>query len=173
MNKNLPRMKPADQNFLSQLFEQCYPQIYKYIYSSIRNEDITSDIAAEVFVLACEKIEELKVHPNPIGWLYLTARNKTREFSRKTKVEIISLDENSDFIMNHCDYVYSHSDYFMKELELTLHESLTSDEYNRFLRYFIWGYSISEISEMERISNNNVSVHLSRLRQKVKKYLQG
>lgn len=170
MNKNVQKMTPEDRNQLSQLYKQYYLKIYHYVYPYIKNEDATNDIVSDVFALACERFEQLKAHPNPIGWLHLTARNKVREFFRRLEREALFLESQADSCKHYgasCD----NSAYFMKEWETTLHNSLTANEYRRFLRYFIWGYSIQEIAELEDISNNNVSVRLSRLRQKLKSYM--
>lgn len=171
MNIKVQRMTAEDENLLTALYKQYYSQIYLYVYSYIKDEHVAKDIAADIFTLACEKFDQIKLHPNKIGWLYLTARNKIREFFRRMNKEIISLDEETATGEANHDFCCSTSVYAMKELELTLYQSLNADEYRRFTRYFIRGLSIQEIAALEGISYGHMCVRLTRLRQKLKKYL--
>ena len=45
--------------------------------------------------------------------------------------------------------------------------NLTDEEKTRFIRYFIRGCTISEMAKYEDISENNMSVRISRLRDKI------
>ena len=52
-------------------------------------------------------------------------------------------------------------------LDLVITKGLTEEEKNRFHKYFLHGYSISELAQLEKISENNMSVRISRLRSKI------
>lgn len=171
MNIKAQRMTQEDENLFSKLYNQHYSKIYLYVYSYIKDENIANDIVSDIFILACEKFDQIKLHPNQMGWLYLTAQNKIKEFFRRMDEIPVSLDEESNASELYCASSYNNSVYSMKEWEITLHNSLTADEYKRFLRYFVWGYSIQEIADLEGISCNYMSVRLTRLRQKLKEYL--
>lgn len=54
-----------------------------------------------------------------------------------------------------------------QELDLVITKGLTEEEKNRFHKYFLHGYSISELAQLEKISENNMSVRISRLRSKI------
>ncbi|MCM1046020.1 MAG: RNA polymerase sigma factor [Candidatus Gastranaerophilales bacterium] len=150
-----------EEAFLSGIFHKYYTDLYLYVSTHIHNPSAVDDIVADTFALACEKIEDLKVHPNQKGWLIRTAHNKTREMYRQMKNSGLSYDETE--VENHP----ADSPYEMKELELTIESALTPVEHRRFLRYFIWGCSVKELAALEDTSENNTSVRLTRIRQKI------
>ncbi|MBO4980918.1 MAG: sigma-70 family RNA polymerase sigma factor [Lachnospiraceae bacterium] len=164
MNTNRPTLTPEEESLISGIYEKYHSNIYHYVYSYIKDEYVASDITADTFALACEKLDQFKDHPNQAGWLYLTAQNKIKEFYRRLKNMELITNDDSDPIFHR----YHNSAYHKKELELTLRASLTPEEYKRFQRYFIWGYTISEMADMEGITNFNMSMRLSRLRKKLK-----
>lgn len=175
MNTDAQKISPEDDELLSQLYSSYHSRIHRYVYAYIKDESIANDIVSDVFILACEKFDEFKNHPNQIGWLYQAAKNKIRQFYRRLQKDPMAFHEeikdDDEASPLHKFSPYGNSLYSLKELEVSLHDSLRPDEYKRFLRYFIWGYSIQEIADLEGVSYENMSVRLSRLRQKLKDQL--
>ena len=60
-------------------FEQFYLNskaiVYQYLYQHVEDFFETEDIAQETYLRAFEEWDMLNEHPNPIGWLMITARN--------------------------------------------------------------------------------------------------
>lgn len=166
MNTRTQKMTPEEESLLSEIFHKYYKDIYLYVSAHIGNPSATDDIVAETFALACERIDEFKAHPNPKGWLIRTAHNKTREMYRKMQRSGLPYDE--DDVEN---FASACSQYSVKELELAINSSLNPEERLRFLRYFIWGCSVTEIAALEDTTVNNASVRLTRIRQKLAKSL--
>ena len=159
-------MKPEEEALLSELYTQYYTKIYYYVYTYVKDESAANDIVSDVFGLACEKPGDLKNHPNKAGWLYTTARNKVREIRHRFYKENLLFDVAAE--------VEEYGDtapYAMKELEADLRRILTPEEYKCFKRYFVWGYTLQEMADIEGITKENMSVRLSRLRQKIKDLL--
>lgn len=166
MDKNLTRLNPDEEKFLRDFYKQNYLRIYNYIKMHIGDANITKDITSDVFVLACEKISIVMTHPKPEAWLYTVAQNKLKEFYRRLN--------NSPEILYTADFDNFADDdtiYARRELELTIHSSLTPREYDRYLRYFIWGQTLEELALHEGITKANMAVRLSRLRDKIKALL--
>lgn len=65
------------------------------------------------------------------------------------------------------EHVVAKDEYRKAELDMVLEAELDEEEKTRFLRYFVAGYKISEMAKLENISENNMSVRLSRLRGKI------
>ena len=63
--------------------------------------------------------------------------------------------------------------YGKAELDIILLKGLSEEEKRRFVRYFVCGYTISEMAELEKISENNMSVRISRLRDKIAQNISG
>lgn len=171
MNRNTQRMGPEDDMLLARLYAEYHSQIYLYAYSFLKDEYVAQDIVSDTFTLACEKFDEFKIHSSQIGWLYKVARYKIREVHRRLKKEGLGFHAEQDFGAFLENIPCDSSQYAIKELEFAVHDALNADEYKRFQRYFLWGFSLPEMAELEGISCNNMSVRLSRLRQKLKALL--
>lgn len=153
---------PEEDAMLAEIFHKYHTDLYLYVNSHIQDSHAVEDIVAETFALACEKIDEFKNHPNQKGWLIRTAHNKTLEMYRRLKCSDLCYDENeADSYPDDC------SQYRAKELELVIESTLTPNERRHFLRYFIWGWSISELAAIEGTTVGNISVRLTRIRRKL------
>ena len=160
-------MKPEEEALLSELYTQYYVKIYYYVYAYVKDESSANDIVSDVFILACEKFEDIKDHPNKVGWLYAAARNKVKEILYRFYKENLLIDRTAE-VEGYSDV----SPYVTKELELALEKILTPEEYKCFKRYFVWGYTLQEMAGIEGITKGNMSVRLSRIRKKIKELLQ-
>ncbi len=168
MDKHLTKMNPEEYRFLRDLYEQNYAKIYNYIKIYISDANMAKDLTADVFVIACEKISTLQKHPNPEAWLYTVAKNKLKEFyNRLNSGPDIIYTDNLENIATDDDSTGS-----LKDLEITIHTALTPSEYDRYLRYFIWGHTLEEIASHESVTKPAMSARLSRLRHKLKDLLQ-
>ena len=92
-----------------------------------------------------------------MGWLINTAKNKIRELNKSLKKIECEVGLDAD------EYTFTEDGYGKSELDLVI----TEEEKNRFYKYFLHGYSISELAQLEKISENNMSVRISRLRSKI------
>ena len=90
-----------------------------------------------------------------------TAKNKIRELNKSLKKIECEVDLDAD------EYTFTEDGYGKSELDLIITKGLTEEEKNRFYKYFLHGYSISELAQLEKISENNMSVRISRLRSKI------
>lgn len=94
----------------------------------------------------------------------------TGNISRKVLSKVLrSFDKNFERL--HHEYVAAKDEYGKAELDMVLETELDEEEKTRFSRYFVAGYKISEMAKLENISENNMSVRLSRLRGKIAKCL--
>lgn len=162
MDKKARKMTPEEDAILSELYKKYRSSIYLYVFSSIKDSQAADDIVSDTFTLACEKFDQFKSHPNQIGWLYCTARNKMQELYRKLQNNELPYTEDSNTSL-----AVDNSNYSLKEIEITIRGVLTPEEHRRFQRYFIWGYSLQEMADLEGISKDNMAVRLSRLRKKL------
>ena len=87
-------------------------------------------------------------------------RNLRKRLSRRDE---ISLDEKLPEIARE-DYSLE-----MKELEIILEKALNDEERLRFRRYFLWGYTVAEMSKLEGITENNMRVRICRLLNKLRR----
>ena len=85
----------------------------------------------------------------------LFIRNIIRELNKSLKKIECEVDLDAD------EYTFTEDGYGKSELDLIITKGLTEEEKNRFYKYFLHGYSISELAQLEKISENNMSVRIS------------
>lgn len=76
------------------LYDRYYPPIFRFIFRRTENEALTSDICAQVFYSALQKIEKYTYKGVPFSaWLYRIASNEVvQHFRNQKKVRTVSLE---------------------------------------------------------------------------------
>lgn len=75
-------MKPQQEAFFSELYQEHFNRIKRYIQVKIKDNENAQDIAQDTFLEALKQIDTLMAHENPGAWLTQVARNKVREYTR-------------------------------------------------------------------------------------------
>lgn len=152
---------------IDRLYVEYKPKLMQFVMATVENEDVAEDIVQDTFYEALRKYDVFKEHPHQIGWLYKAAGYKIKEYLRKMQLRN-SVCMESDVIDEVLDYEGGYNE---AESQMILYETLTQDELLRFRRYYIWGESTEEIAKKENITENNMRVRLTRLRQKIENAL--
>ena len=150
------------QEEFDKLYLKYKKQLLQYVTATIENKGIAEDIVQETFYEAWRKYDIFSKHPDQIGWLYIAAGYKVKECLRKLGPQGELYEEDEEEACGRQEEGYSKA-----EMEIMICETLTEDELLRFRRYFVWGETPAEIAEKENITENNVRVRLSRLKQKI------
>ena len=80
--------KNSFDNF-EELYTNCYWLVYRYVRHMIEKDlAAAEDVTQEVFLVAYQKWQEVRRHPNQKGFLLLTAKNKLKKWyeGRKKKL---------------------------------------------------------------------------------------
>ena len=88
-------MRPDQDSFMQQLYQDNFLKLMLYVTSSLKNVDRAQDVIQDTFHEAINHIDILMQHPNPGGWLRVTAGYKIQEEQRdinKYSMYFISLD---------------------------------------------------------------------------------
>ena len=151
----------VDRQEFDEMYRNTYAEIYKFIRYRVTDRELAKDVLQETFYIACKKWDIVRELSNPTGWLINVAKNKIRELNKALKkLECEVALETDEYIVNEDGYEKS-------ELEIVLIDKLTEEEKRRFIKYFVCGYTIAEMAGLEKISENNMSVRISRLRDKI------
>ena len=82
----------GDQDFLEKLYISCSEIMKATAYKTLICSEQAGECVTDAFILAANKIEELRRHPNPGGWLVLSTRNIAlcfnRDYRKASYVEI-------------------------------------------------------------------------------------
>ena len=72
--------KNSFDNF-EELYTNCYWLVYRYVRHMIEKDlAAAEDVTQEVFLVAYQKWQEVRRHPNQKGFLLLTAKNKLKKW---------------------------------------------------------------------------------------------
>lgn len=157
--------KETKDKFLNELMKEYYEKIYIFVSRRQWNKNLAADVVQETFLEAYRKADLLIEHPNQIGWLYTTARNKMMKMIDRTK-EICSLDDEEAVYLE--DPETGDVQYSELELEVTLKSSVSEKEYEMFRDYYVNKFTSSEIADKYGVEESTVRMRMSRLKKKLR-----
>lgn len=67
-------MNPVDEAWVKELYKYNAPKMYKVALRRLEDAELAQDIVQEAFLALVEKIDIVKSHPNPAGWLMKAVR---------------------------------------------------------------------------------------------------
>ena len=72
-----------------ELYTNCYWLVYRYVRHMVEKDlAAAEDVTQEVFLVAYQKWQEVRRHPNQKGFLLLTAKNKLKKLQPKKEYKI-------------------------------------------------------------------------------------
>lgn len=150
-------------------FEQFYlnskAAVYHYLYQHTADFFEAEDIAQETYALALQEWEMLKEHPNPTGWLILTAKNLCHGYHRHVYYRKEAMDEEREI-------PYIEPAYNMVVMEDLLENVYTAKEAEVAKKFFLNGDSISELAKELGVSEGCFRTRLYRMRKRLKLYIE-
>lgn len=159
------------EQFFESKYLSLYQPLYRFLYQLTGSQPEAEDLLQETFALAWQKREELLRHPNPDGWLYLTARrlwtNAYRvEMNRrrlgKTEDEVTEESAVSETTEN------TVLNRFFRFEELSA--VLSGEEIELLIRRFEQGWELKEIAEADAVSEGSVRTRMYRIMQKLRQH---
>ncbi|MDD4371949.1 MAG: sigma-70 family RNA polymerase sigma factor [Anaerostipes sp.] len=161
-------MKKETKDILFELFyNKTFEEIRNYLKVLYRwDADEAYDVLQDVYLIAYEKFDMLNKHPNPIGWMKVTARNKCwQSFTKKNRVDEFLADDN--FFRWNGSFEDDYSSLLIEDLK----KALTKEEYELFMEFVEKGYSTKELAKIKNVTDQAVRSKLSRIRKKARKQL--
>ena len=139
--------------------------LYNYLYNHTKDSFEIEDIAQETYLEALKQWEMLQNHPNPAGWLIVTAKHLNYNYERRvySRLERISCPN---------DIPYIEPAYNVLVME-DLFENVYNVKEQAFARkYFLEGESIAELSGDFGVSRGAVRTRLYRMKIRLKSYVE-
>lgn len=156
--------KEKRDKFLKELMEETYDRVYIFIGRKQKDRNFVEDVVQETFLEAYRKADFLMNHPNRMGWLYTTARNKMMKMAIKRK-ETCSLEREED----HTEEIeFKETVYNEIELAETLRTSVSKREYEMVCDYYLKGYTYEEIADKYGIDVGSIRMRMSRVKKKLR-----
>lgn len=151
----------AQEDFFHNLYMETYYGLYHYVRSICKDENVVEDILQETYFEAYKHCESLIDHENPRGWLYKTASNKVRNHMKKRERSNIPLDSVSEIGI-------SEKLFGEMEWKLALEGILSPEETDIFWKYYVLGFTGSEIAARLGISEGCLKVRMHRMKKKLR-----
>jgi RNA polymerase sigma-70 factor (ECF subfamily) len=170
MDEYIARIKNGDNEVFSEVIDEYSAYLAKVVRSVCAlNPFDVEDIIAETMMSLWRNAKKLRADTNLKPYLATIARNKTIDFARKKRTEMVELD------VNLCDKADIEGDFLRKEfsnfMASRLQEVKEPDKSILHLKYY-GGLKSTEIAQRLGMTENKVNVRLSRQRSKLKKLLQ-
>lgn len=166
----------GDQDAFGPLVRKYQKGVHALVWRKIGDFHIAQEITQDAFLNAYRKLRTLKNHNQFAGWLYVIAANLCRDWLRRKRLPMESIDVDDT---NEVDKV-SYSKYLAEKQEADADETrrevvkellqkLPESERTVMTLYYLGEMTINAISEFLGVSPNTVKSRLSRARNRLKK----
>ena len=166
----------GDEQAFAKLVDKYQKQIHALAWQKIGDFHIAQEIVQDVFITVYNNLSTLNYHNRFAGWLYVIADNKCKNWLRKKKISLESL-ENMDPVeidkVYYAEYLSDQREAAAKENKRSLVHKLISklQESERTVvnLFYIAEMNCEDIGKFIGVSPNTVRSRLYRAREKLKK----
>lgn len=173
---SLSNFRHKDDDYITELYHLYSSVVKKTVISKLYSSSIDDieDCVQEVFLLAIQKLDELRNHPKLIGWFVITSKNiamkHNEKLLNKNCINSGSLDNCSGFTVPENQFV---EDIMFEQLNKhdvfeKIFEQLEYEEKRLYNLKWINRLSYSEIEETLGLSQSAVKNRISRLKRRIK-----
>ena len=169
------RILQGDQDAFSPLVKKYQKGVHTLAWRKIGDFHIAQEITQDAFLTAYKKLRTLKNHHQFAGWLYVIAANLCRDYLKKNRLPMESLDaDNTNEVdkVSYSRYVAekqeSEADETRREVVKELLKKLPESERTVMMMHYLGEMTIKSISEFLGVSQNTIKSRLSRARNRLR-----
>lgn len=170
-------IKEGDQKAFAEFFRRHWAHVYTMTYSRVRSQQITQEIVQDLFTSIWHKRASLSIN-NLRSYLYTAVKNRVLNYFESQIVQRKYHEYCKHFLPHH--NVVLENDLELKELMTAVENGinrLPAKSKQIFLLNRFEGRSLSEISDMLKLSKKAIQYHLTqstkKLRLTLKDYMLG
>ncbi len=160
------------ERFFEEKYLSLYEPLFRFIYQLCKDENAAEDLVQEVFLQAWKEKEKLSVHPNPDGWFYLTARNKTMNYLRlecRRDAYVLDDDEAGDALIP--SVLSAEEEVFRRFFSYEeLSAVLSAEEIALLKKRFSEAMGVKALAETAGVAEGAMKMRFSRIFAKLKKH---
>lgn len=167
------RLEPDESDYIRELISRNAYIIRAAVKSTLNEkfDQIGEDCISQTYLLACEKIVELKKHENPDGWIIVAAKMVAKNEIRKYKTQLNhTIDEEIKDIPVE-DTVFEDALYniWLKDGVIDkLLNTLTPHERTIYNYLYRKRFSLTKVAEIMNLSENTIKNTRTRIKSKIK-----
>jgi len=90
------KIKEGDKKAFEQLFSFYYDSLCNFAYLFVQDTQVAEEAVSDVFVNIWRKKERINIELNLKSYLYKSTKNAVISYTRKRKLNIVSIDEYKD-----------------------------------------------------------------------------
>ena len=172
----IQRILAGDPDAFSPLVKKYQKGVHTLVWRKIGDFHTAEEITQDAFLTAYQKLGTLKNHHQFAGWLYVIAANLCRDWLRKKRLPMDSLDRtdtNEVDKVSYSRYVAekqkADADETRREIVRKLLQKLPESERTVMTLHYLGEMTINAISEFLGVSPNTIKSRLSRARNRLRK----
>ncbi|HGJ66770.1 TPA: sigma-70 family RNA polymerase sigma factor [bacterium] len=177
-NNIVEKAKDGNIHAFEEIFKKTNKGIYNFILNLSSNRELADDLTQETYIRAFRSIKSLKSKDSINSWLHRIALNLYRDEIKKPKLNIKSIDDNSennDIIEEITDWTRNPENIITDdELQHVVKNAIQSlPEIHRAVvtMHHIEGMEIDDIAKVLKTSNGTVMSRLARARDSLRRKL--
>ena len=157
-----------DPKHFRYFYDKHYKEIFLFIFRRTDDEEVSADIAQQVFLKAMQSIDRYTYRGIPFSaWLYRIASNEVMQhFRDQQKFRIVSIEnEGVNEIM---EEEYGHIEIAKREALFSAIKKLNAADLELIEMRFFEKRSFKEIGDIKGITENNAKVKVHRILERVR-----
>jgi RNA polymerase sigma factor (sigma-70 family) len=159
----------GDENALTKLITIHKGLVFTIIFRMVNDYDVSQELTQETFIKVCLNMRKVKNEKHFRSWMCVIARNIVRDYLRKAKRRrTISLEDIGE--------LRGHSNIELTRRNMIIQDALGRlNERDRMLLTLAYyeDFSLAEVGNVMKMSEQNVKVCLHRARKRLRKELEG
>lgn len=166
----------SEDKLIPSLFKTEYRKIVSVLCRSfgLSHIETAEDITNDTFLLATETWKEKGIPENPTGWLYLVAKNKTKDFLKHQKVFSEKIEADIQYLQQKSEQFEPNlSNQNIKDSQLLMifaicNPSIPLEAQVGLALRILCGFGIDEIAEAFLTNKETINKRLFRAKEKLK-----
>ena len=172
----IQRILAGDQDAFSPLVEKYQKGVHALAWRKIGDFHIAQEITQDAFFKAYQKLNTLKNYDTFAGWLYVIVANLARDWLRKNRLPMESLDITDASEVDQVSYSRyvaekqaTEADETRREVVKELLQKLPESERTVVTLHYLGEMTVKAIGEFLGVSQNTVKSRLNRARNRLRK----